>query len=219
MLKNLMMGAAVLALSVTGLAPVANATVFTSSGLLTPCAEVDIVGAGTGDACPVTGINPLTFSTNSGTFTVSYDDVATLLTIAFAYTGLTDSTLPDPPALTAWHIHGPSGALGPSDRDHNGFVALDGVTIFGGSIPPPAFSDNPFLGSVVISPSLASAFGTTVAGFGSTITSGLFYLNVHSDAFPTGELRGQLFVPEPASLTLFGAGLLGLARFGKRRKA
>ncbi len=219
MLKNLMMGTAALALSATGMAGAANATIFTSTGLLTPCAEVDIVGAGTGDACP-TGVNPATFSTNSGTFTVSYDDVATLLSITFAYTGLTNSTPADPPALTAWHIHGPFGAQGPSDRDHNGFIALDGVAIFGGPIPPPDFADNPFVGSVVITPSLASAFGTSVAGFGATITSGLFYLNIHSDAFPTGELRAQLFdVPEPASMSLLGAGIMGLGYFGRRRKA
>lgn len=52
----------------------------------------------------------------------------------------------------------------------------------------------------------AGAAGDLLAG----IAAGKAYLNIHTTAFPGGEIRGFLQVPEPASLLLAALGLLAL---------
>ena len=48
------------------------------------------------------------------------------------------------------------------------------------------------------------------------ILAGLTYVNIHSQMFPGGEIRGQIIpIPEPASA---GAALLGIAAFVRRRR-
>jgi hypothetical protein len=75
----------------------------------------------------------------------------------------------------------------------------------------------------VIGYSFADAIATsgsseTFANFVADLTAGNYYINVHTDAFNSGEIRGQVAaVPLPASLLLLLSGVGGL--LGARRKA
>ena len=51
------------------------------------------------------------------------------------------------------------------------------------------------------------------------LLAGLWYINIHTSVFPSGEIRGQILrVPEPGTLVLFGIGSLGLVGFAVRRR-
>jgi CHRD domain-containing protein/PEP-CTERM motif-containing protein len=78
---------------------------------------------------------------------------------------------------------------------------------------------------------LASSFNPAFIGVGTVagaeaalfagIMAGQAYLNIHTTAFPGGEIRGPLLTPEPGTLLLLSAGLTGLAHrlWRKRRRA
>lgn len=66
--------------------------------------------------------------------------------------------------------------------------------------------------------STAAAEAALLAG----MTAGLSYLNIHTSVFPGGEIRGFLApvaVPEPASLTILGLGIAGLALVRRRGRS
>ena len=65
------------------------------------------------------------------------------------------------------------------------------------NVPPGNMNPNPFLGT---------SAATAEPVFVNALLAGETYLNIHSTAFPTGEIRGFLVVPGP----IVGAGLPGL---------
>ena len=72
-------------------------------------------------------------------------------------------------------------------------------------------------------PAFVTANGGTVASAYAFLLAGLnadeAYLNIHTTAFPNGEIRGFLqATPLPAALPLFATGLGALGLLGWRRK-
>ena len=63
----------------------------------------------------------------------------------------------------------------------------------------------------------ANNTGTSVAQLKSDLLGGLWYINIHTTAFPGGEIRGQVrVVPEPSSLALATLSCVGLLISGRR---
>lgn len=125
-----------------------------------------------------------TGSSGTGSASMTFDDSTSLFTWSGSFTGLTDD-------FTVAHFHGPAlpGA--------NAGVALG----FAVSLNPDNRSGT-FAGSSTLS-----------SGQATDLLAGLWYINIHSDFAPAGEIRGQV-VPEPttAGLLALGTLLLGLRR-------
>lgn len=196
MSKRLFTSVAVVTL--ISLATAAQATVTVYKGLLTGSQEV-----------------PAVASAGFGTAYVTIDDVANTMRVAVTFGGLTGLT-------TASHIH---------------CCALPGFAA-GVATQTPSFTGFPLgvqagLYDRTFDLTLASTYragfitasGGTVSGAMAALMTGLVdgkaYFNVHTAAFPGGEIRGQLAAtaPEPATwaLMISGFGLTGVML--RRRRA
>lgn len=155
-------------------------------------------------------------ATGSGSVTVDYDDVANTLLINASWSGLSGLT-------TVSHIHCCTAVPG------TGTVA---IAVTPGTLP--GFPAGTTSGSYTSPPLDLTAIGTFTAGFINNfaggvlgnadsallagMNGGLAYFNIHTVAFPGGEIRGFLHqVPEPATFWLLGFGLAGLFLAGRRR--
>jgi hypothetical protein len=180
------------------LASVAQAQVTVYTAVLTGAAEA------TPNASPATGTATVTVDIGLSTMRVeaTFNDLLGTVTAAHIHgatavagTG-TAGVITTTPTFTSF----PSGVTGGS-YDHTFDMTLSGsynsafITANGGTVP--------------------SAF----SAFVTALDAGKTYLNIHTNVFPAGEIRGFLTpVPEPASYASFlGLAALGAVALRRRR--
>jgi hypothetical protein len=163
----------------------------------------------------LTGPNesPSNNSPGTGFAEVDLDTVLQTLRVRVTFGGLTAPT-------TASHIHSAT----PTPGAGTAIVATQTPSFIGF---PLGVTSGVFDGTLDLTsaasynPAFITANGGTVASAEAALLSGLAsgeaYLNIHTTAFPSGEIRGFLEVaPEPASLIMMGTGVLGIIAYACR---
>ena len=160
--------------------------------------------------------SPPNISVGVGQADVFLDQVANSLQVNVVFSGLSGVT-------TASHIHCCTAVPGTGTAG----VATVTPTFPGFPLGVASGSYSQAFDMALASsynPAFITSHGGTVASAEAALFAGIMaddaYLNIHSNLFPGGEIRGFLtFVPEPVTLSVFGAGLAGVALLRRRRKS
>ena len=145
-------------------------------------------------------------SLGTGSGTVNYDDVAHTLQLQVSFSGLTNSGS----GTTASHIHAPTAS--PFSGTAGVATTTPSFAGFPVGVTSGTYSDTLDLTlASSYNPAFVTANGGTTAGAESALAAamagGNAYWNIHSQAFPGGEIRGFLVaVPEPSTISLIGLG-------------
>ncbi|MES2117041.1 MAG: CHRD domain-containing protein [Pseudomonadota bacterium] len=160
--------------------------------------------------------DPPNASTGIGAAVIDFDELMHQLQVTVAYGGLTGTT-------TAAHIHCCTASPGSG----NAPVATELPSLFGFPLGGHSGAYSHLFDTSLTSswnPAFIADHGGTTAGAEAALlgglTSGEAYLNIHSDAYPNGEIRGFVNappVPEPSGLALLAAGLPVMLLARRRR--
>ena len=135
-------------------------------------------------------------------FTASLDGAQETPPVATPATGSATVSFDDSTNLLSWTISF-SGLLGTMTNSHFHGPAPVGV-------PAGVRVGIPFTAGVQADTLIGSA--TISNAFATELLNGLWYINIHSNLYPGGEIRGQVnLVPEPGTLLLVAGGIALLA--------
>jgi len=130
-------------------------------------------------------------ATGSGTGTITLDTATHTVTYDITWGGTQGTEL-------FTHFHGASAAPGTSPARY--FLN----------------TGSPKQGSVVLTDPVGTGSSYTVAQQEADLIAGLWYVNIHTSQSPSGEIRGQILVPEPSVLLLLAAGAAFAAPMRRR---
>jgi len=161
--------------------------------------------------------SPSNSSTAMGATVVRFDAASHMLEVDVAFGSLLGTS-------TAAHIHCCTAMAGKGTAPV--MTELPSFTGFPLGVHSGAYSQvfDTSLSSTW-NPAFIASHGGTTAGaesaFAMGLNSGMAYLNVHSTAYPGGEIRGFLHaaaVPEPANIALLGLGVPAVLLAARRRR-
>jgi hypothetical protein len=168
------------------------------------------------------GESPPNASPGTGSAIVDFDATANTMHVHVSFAGLLGTT-------TASHIHAPTAAPGTGTAG----VATQTPTFINFPLGVTSGTYDHTFDLLDLAtynnPTFVTANGGTAAGaeaaLGAALAAVEAYLNIHTSAFPNGEIRGFLLpvaapvaVPEPGSLALLAIASLALVAGGARRR-